>query len=93
MRVKEEMLRSLETLGFEDKSLYCDDDTHTYYEKHFGYKHFIRVGSPYVESTNIEFYYDPDVRAVPEEITACVPIWAFPTMVKMVQMGFIDEEE
>jgi hypothetical protein len=69
----------LEDLGFEDR---C-----AYWEKEIGYSKYIRI---YCDNCEIRFFTD-DGYGNDVEIDACVPIWAFPTMVKMVQMGFIKD--
>lgn len=88
MEVKEEKLQELKTLGFTEKT---DNNKIFYYEKKFGCRCKIRVGMPYVTSNFVEFHCE-NRFGEDEEITACVPIWAFPTIVKMVQMGFIEED-
>ena len=92
MKVKEEKLQELESLGFKKCIVenYEDDDT-TYYEKNCGWGERIIVGSRYINRTDIEFYQEVNSWGDDEEITKFVPIWAFPTIVKMVQMGFIEE--
>lgn len=91
MKVKEEKLKELESLGFKQYIVenYEDDDI-IYYEKNFGWGERIIVGSRYTNRTDIEFYQEVN-WGDDEEITKFVPIWAFPTIVKMVQMGFIDD--
>lgn len=92
MKVKEEKLKELESLGFKQYIVenYEDDDT-IYYEKNCGWSERIIVGSRYTNRTDIEFYQEVNSWGDDEEITKFVPIWAFPTIVKMVQMGFIEE--
>ena len=91
MKVKEEKLKELESLGFKQYIVenYEDDDT-IYYEKNCGWGERIIVGSRYTNRTDIKFYQEVN-WGDDEEITKFVPIWAFPTIVKMVQMGFIDD--
>lgn len=91
MKVKEEKLKELESLGFKQYIVenYEDDDT-IYYEKNCGWGERIIVGNRYTNRTDIEFYQEVN-WGDDEEITKFVPIWAFPTIVKMVQMGFIDD--
>lgn len=88
MKIKEEKLQELKTLGFIEET---DDNKTFYYEKKFGLSCKIRVGMPYATSNVVEFHCE-NRFGEDEEINARVPIWAFPTMVKLVQMGFIDEE-
>ena len=92
MKVKEEKLKELESLGFKKYIVenYEDDDI-IYYEKNCGWGERIIVGSRYINRTDIEFYQEVNAWGDEEEITSSVPIWAFPTIVKMVQMGFIEE--
>ena len=96
MRIKEKMLNKLDTLGFKDVS---EDDYNAVcscYEKDFGSR-VIRVGNPYCYSDfNISFYkldYNNDEGYQYNEITEYIPQWAFTTLMKLYQMGFIEEEE
>ena len=93
MKVKEEKLKELESLGFKQYIVenYEDDDI-IYYEKNCGWGERIVVGSRYTNRTDVEFYHEVNTWGDDEEITNCVPIWAFPTIVKMVQLDFIDED-
>lgn len=87
MIVKKDMLEKLETLGFR----VCGQDN-LYYEKHFGYGKFIRVGDPYYDNCYVEFYHDVgEWGETTEEITKYVPMWAFKTIVEMINMGMIEE--
>lgn len=92
MKVKEEKLKELESLGFKQYIVenYEDDDI-IYYEKNCDWGERIIVGSRYTNRTDVEFYQEVNSWGDDEEITKFVPIWAFPTIVKMVQMGFIEE--
>ena len=92
MKVKQEKLKELEGLGFKQYIVenYEDDDI-VYYEKNCGYGERIIVGSRYANRTDIEFYHEINCWGDDEEITKFVPIWAFHTIVKMVQMGFIED--
>lgn len=92
MKVKKEKLKELESLGFKQYSVenYEDDDI-IYYQKNCGWNERIIVGCRYTNRTDIEFYQEVNSWGDEEEITKFVPIWAFPTIVKMVQMGFIED--
>ena len=70
--------QDLEYLGFEDR---C-----SYYEKRLGFGRYIRV---YCDTKEVRFFVNNVYYRDEEEITACVPIWAFTTIVKMVNKGLI----
>ena len=82
MEVKDEMLDKLEQLGFR-----VFGQKRLYWEKGFGYGKYIRVGDPYYNTNYITFW----VNDFESEITDSVLLWAFKTIVEMINMEMIEE--
>lgn len=68
----------LEDLGF--------DDLCAYWQKQVEFGKYIRV---YCHDYKIKFFID-DGCGNDVEFNACVPIWAFTTIVKMINNGLVD---
>lgn len=70
----------IENMGFGDRI--------SYWQKRVEYGRYIRI---FTDTHEIRFFEENLYNSECQEITDYVPIWAFKTIVKMINMGMIEE--